>query len=1179
MKRLMLGLTGLTVLSLTAVAADGVKMTWFDETFEKWKVSSTGDTVLKTGAGRWTRNADDRSAISTEGRKLSCNTRGTELVFKPCTTAADGYASTTEKKSPDNALARIEVKDAVFTAYRGGEEWDYVDTAPLGGLAMRKHDAGDCTFIGWVSTRDSSSIKGRWLELSAAGLEARENVAYAVTIESDNRCVPVRIRYWVDGRALKDKDGREWFSIRKGSLAPSENPKNRVSTLCFNGKGEVGEIRAETTALPEARADVTLNPASLPRPQVGAEVAFAVTPHAGVELGASLAYRWYLTDSAGMEVVGSDRGAAARYTLTADDSCHWVSVDVSDENGYLGTGRFWFSNLPVVYIDCKDAKGWVESDDETAAAGKVYYWADEDDRFFALATQVGEDLAPYREQHGKLFLEDVKTAWPTAKKEDHKAKIFITGNDEYKVQYDSDGQVEDGEEIVSKIHVRGNSTAGADKKPYKIKLGKKADLFGLGGKVKNKHWVLLANCFDESLMRNKLCYDLSEKFGLLSMKSTWVDVVMNGKYVGNYQLCQHIRVAEERVNIYDWSSAYEKIASAAQKANDALTGDDVDEIEGLLEEKQQGWMTDGRFTYLGTNYQVVAKGTEGPVGDGGFTVVWKNFTTDVSGGYIYELDSKKAGSGASSPAPSQCYMTRSSSRGALNFALAMNTPEFCFANAAVSNRVCGYWADVGDAWVSGTGYDSKGRHYTELCDFDSMVGYWLAMFVPGNNDAGSFSRYAYQDQGGKVVFGPAWDFDYGLGSLQIRVRSAAITNEYGEATYAPIAPTGWIPGRSGNNFMGYWTADPYFSYRLREKYLATRSALDDIVKPGGLIDEYKSYLGASARANDLRWNNRIGFWGNAEETGDVETLREFLSRRFAWLDEQFGVTKGDLGSALVNLTETVSSSNLRYKRTATVAAAVAGATPVAEAGITSVSNVAATVKLTAVAIAVAVPVEGAAKLDVYLNGLSNRTVAVAAKAASVEIPADDLRFGEKNFLEFRAKKADGTFLASNVALLKASLPEKTDVGEGEGQVPVAVEISWLEKSWAKLVEAKAVDSANTPKTYSQQVAFAKSASPVGKPMTLWEEYVADTDPADSNDVFTASIEMAGGVPRVVWSPDRSDKGGAVVRGYTLRGANDVTTPAASWESLKVDGADDVRSEAFRKSHRFFKVEVSLPDLP
>lgn len=49
------------------------------------------------------------------------------------------------------------------------------------------------------------------------------------------------------------------------------------------------------------------------------------------------------------------------------------------------------------------------------------------------------------------------------------------------------------------------------KKPYKIKLDKKADLFGMG---KNKHWVLLANYYDNSLVRNRLTYYLGRKLGM-----------------------------------------------------------------------------------------------------------------------------------------------------------------------------------------------------------------------------------------------------------------------------------------------------------------------------------------------------------------------------------------------------------------------------------------------------------------------------------------------------------------------------------------------------------------------------------------------------------------------------------------------------------------------------------------
>ena len=49
------------------------------------------------------------------------------------------------------------------------------------------------------------------------------------------------------------------------------------------------------------------------------------------------------------------------------------------------------------------------------------------------------------------------------------------------------------------IRGRGNSTWGAEKNPFKFKLEKSTDLLGMG---KNKHWVLLANHYDLSLLRN-----------------------------------------------------------------------------------------------------------------------------------------------------------------------------------------------------------------------------------------------------------------------------------------------------------------------------------------------------------------------------------------------------------------------------------------------------------------------------------------------------------------------------------------------------------------------------------------------------------------------------------------------------------------------------------------------------
>lgn len=96
---------------------------------------------------------------------------------------------------------------------------------------------------------------------------------------------------------------------------------------------------------------------------------------------------------------------------------------------------------------------------------------------------------------------------------------------------------------------RGNSTWAPDKKPYKMKLSKKADLLGMG---KNKHWVLLANYYDVSMLRNKFTYWLGAKMGMeYTPQCVFADVVMNNRYLGSYYLCEQVRVGNSRVDIDD----------------------------------------------------------------------------------------------------------------------------------------------------------------------------------------------------------------------------------------------------------------------------------------------------------------------------------------------------------------------------------------------------------------------------------------------------------------------------------------------------------------------------------------------------------------------------------------------------------------------------------------------------
>ena len=103
------------------------------------------------------------------------------------------------------------------------------------------------------------------------------------------------------------------------------------------------------------------------------------------------------------------------------------------------------------------------------------------------------------------------------------------------------------------IRGRGNSTWGMPKKPYAIKLDKKAEILGMPS---HKRWVLLANWMDRTLMRNHIAFKISKTTDLdWTVRGDFVEVVLNGKHQGCYYLCEQIKVDKNRVNIKELKNA------------------------------------------------------------------------------------------------------------------------------------------------------------------------------------------------------------------------------------------------------------------------------------------------------------------------------------------------------------------------------------------------------------------------------------------------------------------------------------------------------------------------------------------------------------------------------------------------------------------------------------------------
>jgi CotH kinase protein/Ricin-type beta-trefoil lectin domain-like/Secretion system C-terminal sorting domain len=138
-------------------------------------------------------------------------------------------------------------------------------------------------------------------------------------------------------------------------------------------------------------------------------------------------------------------------------------------------------------------------------------------------------------------------------------------------------------DTITEIRGRGNSTWDLPKKPYRIKLDKKYNVFNLPAKAKS--WTLLANYADKTLMRNALAFKISNLLGLeFTPSAKFVDLTLNGQFLGNYMLSDQVEVNSKRVNIDE--------LDATVVDTEAITGGYLLEIDGFAASEPVWFTTD-----------------------------------------------------------------------------------------------------------------------------------------------------------------------------------------------------------------------------------------------------------------------------------------------------------------------------------------------------------------------------------------------------------------------------------------------------------------------------------------------------------------------------------------------------------------------------------------------------------
>lgn len=103
-----------------------------------------------------------------------------------------------------------------------------------------------------------------------------------------------------------------------------------------------------------------------------------------------------------------------------------------------------------------------------------------------------------------------------------------------------------------RIRYRGESSRFFPKRPYKFELKDnewKDTSISLIGLPREADWILQGPFADKSQLRNSLAYEFGRKTGRYAPRTKAIELIINGEYVGLYNLVEQIKRDSNRVNI------------------------------------------------------------------------------------------------------------------------------------------------------------------------------------------------------------------------------------------------------------------------------------------------------------------------------------------------------------------------------------------------------------------------------------------------------------------------------------------------------------------------------------------------------------------------------------------------------------------------------------------------------
>jgi len=367
------------------------------------------------------------------------------------------------------------------------------------------------------------------------------------------------------------------------------------------------------------------------------------------------------------------------------------------------------------------------------------------------------------------------------------------------------------------MRIRGSSSAGFPKFSLAIEAqdeeGFDRNISPLG-LPSESDWVLSGRyTFDRALMRNPLVYALSNQMGLYATRTRFVEVFINTDD-----------------GLLDYDNDYMGVYSIIEKIKR-----DNDRVD-------------------------VSRLTKSDLTE-----------PELTGGYIVKMDRLDPGDNGWVTGRGLPTEQPNASFSRMNHVY----PKEEIIEDAQRDYIRGYINEFEEAlYTPGFVNPDTGLHYRDYIDVPSFIDYsWLSI-LSQNPDAYRLSAFLNKPREGKLRYGPAWDYDRTMGSIDGRSRDPEI----------------WVLNGDTADFFtwGWWEnlfSDPDFTQEWTDRWAELRAGTfseDNILS---LVDTFAAEIAESQERNFERWTEREPRGGS--HASEVDILKSWLSRRVRWIDTQF----------------------------------------------------------------------------------------------------------------------------------------------------------------------------------------------------------------------------------------------------------------------------------------------------